>query len=42
MWRLKDSYVTSEKGKVLEVQGGIDSENRNIAVNSKKNNEIYQ
>jgi hypothetical protein len=33
MWRLKGAYVTSERGKVLEVQGGVDGENRNIGVN---------
>jgi hypothetical protein len=38
MWRLRDNYVTSEKGKVLEVQGGVDGENKNIAVGAKKNN----
>jgi hypothetical protein len=31
----------NEKGKVLEVQGGIDQENRNIGVNTEKN-EIFQ
>jgi len=34
MFRLKGAYVTNEKGKVLEIQGGIDSENRNIGVNT--------
>jgi len=34
MFRLKGAYVTNEKGKVLEIQGGIDAENRNIGVNT--------
>jgi hypothetical protein len=33
MFRLKDGqYLTNEKGKVMSVDGGIDSENRNIIV----------
>jgi hypothetical protein len=41
MFRLKGAYVTNEKGKVLEIQGGIDAENRNIGVNT-LNNKIHQ
>jgi hypothetical protein len=41
MFRLKGQYVTNEKGKVLEVVGGIDAENRNIGVNN-RNNKIHQ
>jgi hypothetical protein len=33
MFRLKDgSFITNERGKVIEVQGGIDAENRNLVV----------
>jgi hypothetical protein len=41
MFRLKGAYVTNEKGKVLEIQGGIDAENRNIGVNT-LSNKIHQ
>jgi hypothetical protein len=37
MWRYKDVYVTNERGKVLEVQGNIDSENRNIGAQKRGN-----
>jgi hypothetical protein len=30
MWSRKGTYITNEKGKVFDVQGGIDNENRNI------------
>jgi membrane carboxypeptidase/penicillin-binding protein PbpC len=32
MFRLKGAFITNEKGKVLDVQGGADAENRNILV----------
>jgi len=35
MFRYKEVFVTNEKGKVLEVSGNIDSENRNIGVQKK-------
>jgi hypothetical protein len=41
MFRYEGSQVVNEKGKVLEVQGGIDQENRNIGVNQ-RNNKIHQ
>jgi hypothetical protein len=41
MFRYQDVYVTNEKGKVLEVQGNLDQENRNIGVLN-KNNQINQ
>jgi hypothetical protein len=41
MFRYKGSNVVNEKGKVLEVVGKVDAENRNIGVNS-KNNQIHQ
>jgi hypothetical protein len=31
----KDGFVQNEKGKVLDVAGGIDAENRNIIVYNK-------
>jgi len=34
MWRNKGNQVVNERGKVLEVQGGVDAENRNIGVNN--------
>jgi hypothetical protein len=40
MWRQEGASVVNIKGKVLEVQGGIDQENRNIGVNQQKN-QIY-
>jgi len=35
MFRYKDAFVTNERGKVLEIQGSIDAENRNIEVRNK-------
>jgi hypothetical protein len=32
---MKGAFITSEKGKVLDVQGGVDAENRNIMVYNK-------
>jgi hypothetical protein len=29
---LKGAFITNEKGKVMDVQGGVDAENRNIIV----------
>jgi hypothetical protein len=34
MFRYQGASIVNEKGKVLEVQGGIDQENRNIGVNT--------
>jgi hypothetical protein len=36
MFKYEEVYVTNERGKVLEVQGNVDSENRNIGVLAKK------
>jgi hypothetical protein len=42
MFRLKDgSYVTNERGKVIAVSGGLDSENRNIVMEN-RNNKVHQ
>jgi hypothetical protein len=30
MWRRKGLQITNERGKVFDVQGGVDDENRNI------------
>jgi hypothetical protein len=30
MWRMKGAFVTNEKSKVFDIQGGVDAENRNI------------
>jgi predicted transcriptional regulator len=36
MFRLVDgSFVTNERGRVIEVSGGLDNENQNIVVNNK-------
>jgi hypothetical protein len=32
MWRYKDGFVVNEKGKVLDVDGKLDRENRNVGV----------
>jgi hypothetical protein len=32
MFRMKGAFITNEKGKVVDVSGGVDSENRNIIV----------
>jgi hypothetical protein len=31
---MKGAFITSERGKVLDVQGNVDAENRNIIVNN--------
>jgi len=41
MFRLRDQFVTNEKGKVVAVSGGLDSENRNIVVEN-KNGQVHQ
>jgi hypothetical protein len=41
MFRYQGAFVTNEKGKVVEVQGNLDKENRNIVV-ANKNNRINQ
>jgi hypothetical protein len=30
MWRRQGAFITNEKGKVFDIQGGVDQENRNI------------
>jgi hypothetical protein len=30
MWRRKGTQIQNERGKVFDVQGGIDDENKNI------------
>jgi len=37
MFRYQGAAVVNEKGKVLEIQGALDNENRNIGVNTNKN-----
>jgi hypothetical protein len=34
MFYYRDSAIVNEKGKVLEIVGGVDGENRNIGVNT--------
>jgi hypothetical protein len=41
MFRYQGASVVNEKGKVLEVVGNVDAENRNIGVNN-QNNGIHQ
>jgi hypothetical protein len=41
MFRFKDGYVTNEKGKVIAVQGGQDTENRNIVMET-RNGQVHQ
>jgi hypothetical protein len=41
MFKYKNNNLVNEKGKVIEVQGGVDAFHRNIGVN-RKNNEIWQ
>jgi hypothetical protein len=41
MFRYKGAFITNEKGKVVEVIGNVDAENRNIGVNN-QNNGIHQ
>jgi hypothetical protein len=35
LFRSQAPFVVNEKGKVLDVAGGVDSENRNIIVHQK-------
>ena len=35
MFRFQEGFVVNEKGKVVDVSGGLDVENRNIMVNTK-------
>jgi hypothetical protein len=35
LFRYRDGFVTNERGRVLDVDGGIDAENRNIIVHNK-------
>jgi hypothetical protein len=37
MFRYRGVAVVNEKGKVLEVVGNVDAENRNIGVNTQSN-----
>ena len=37
MFRVKGAWIMNEKGKVLDVSGGHDTENRNIIVHNKHN-----
>ena len=41
MFKYQGASVVNEKGKVLEVQGNLDQENRNIGVNTQRN-QIHQ
>jgi hypothetical protein len=41
MFRYQGASIVNERGKVLEVQGNVDTEQRNIGVNTQKN-AIYQ
>jgi hypothetical protein len=41
LFRVKDSFITNEKGKVIAVDAGIDAENRNIIM-EKNNNKVHQ
>jgi hypothetical protein len=42
MFRLKEgTFVTNERGKVIEVSGGVDNENQNIVMNN-KNGKVHQ
>jgi hypothetical protein len=34
LFRYRDGFVTNERGRVLDVDGGIDAENRNIIVHA--------
>jgi hypothetical protein len=35
MFRMKGAFITNEHDKVVDVSGGVDSENRNIIVHNK-------
>jgi hypothetical protein len=41
LFRYQGASIVNERGKVLEVQGNVDTEQRNIGVNTQKNG-IYQ
>jgi hypothetical protein len=41
LFRYQGASIVNERGKVLEVQGNVDTEQRNIGVNTQKN-AIYQ
>jgi hypothetical protein len=42
MFRVKDgAFLTNERGKVVEVTGGLDNENQNIVVGN-KNGQVHQ
>ena len=34
MFKLEGSQIVNEKGKVWDVQGGVDGENKNVMVNN--------
>jgi hypothetical protein len=41
MWRYKGAFITNEKEKVFDIQGGVDAENRNV-IAWKKHGKINQ
>jgi len=41
MFRYQDNMIVNEKGKVVEVQGGLDNENRNLVM-ANKNGQVHQ
>jgi hypothetical protein len=41
MFRYQDHMIVNEKGKVVEVQGGLDNENRNLIM-ANKNGQVHQ
>lgn len=42
MFRYQDAYFVNDHGKVMDVSGSIDTENRNIEMNAKKAGKISQ
>jgi hypothetical protein len=42
MFRYQDSHLVNEKGKAMDVQGGSDTENRNILMWNKHNGKNQQ
>jgi len=42
MFRYKDAHLVNEKGKAMDVQGGSDTENRNILMLNKHNGKNQQ
>jgi hypothetical protein len=38
LFRYQEVFVTNERGKVLDIQGNVDAENRNIGVLAKNGN----